>query len=185
MVLAEESREAPLHDSFDGIIGYNTYALNTRSTITTSARWPSSPRRVLGVRVGARGRGRLQPAHRHELRLPRSVQGPRLPDRAGRTRSSTTTTPKVTVVSTPSRWRLRRRSRRMSSSDLASTSSEATTRPARDGSTRGLRGGGRELARRATTTRPGRSSRSAWSLSASTGSSRRGLPREVLTRRRR
>ena len=29
LVLAEESREAPLHDSFDGVIGYNTYALNT------------------------------------------------------------------------------------------------------------------------------------------------------------
>lgn len=29
MVLAEESRETPLHDSFDGVIGYNTYALNT------------------------------------------------------------------------------------------------------------------------------------------------------------
>ncbi len=28
IVLAEESRETPLHDSFDGIIGYNTYALN-------------------------------------------------------------------------------------------------------------------------------------------------------------
>ncbi len=28
-VLAEESRETPLHDSFDGVIGYNTYALNT------------------------------------------------------------------------------------------------------------------------------------------------------------
>jgi len=29
LVLAEEAREAPLHDSFDGVIGYNTYALNT------------------------------------------------------------------------------------------------------------------------------------------------------------
>ena len=29
IVLAEESRETPLHDSFEGIIGYNTYALNT------------------------------------------------------------------------------------------------------------------------------------------------------------
>ena len=29
VVLAEESRETPLHDSFDGIIAYNTYALNT------------------------------------------------------------------------------------------------------------------------------------------------------------
>lgn len=29
MVLAEEARETPLHDSFDGVIGYNTYALNT------------------------------------------------------------------------------------------------------------------------------------------------------------
>jgi long-subunit fatty acid transport protein len=28
LVLAEESRETPLHDSFDGVIGYNTYALN-------------------------------------------------------------------------------------------------------------------------------------------------------------
>ncbi len=29
LVLAEESREVPLHDSFDGVIAYNTYALNT------------------------------------------------------------------------------------------------------------------------------------------------------------
>lgn len=29
VVLAEEARETPLHDSFDGVIGYNTYALNT------------------------------------------------------------------------------------------------------------------------------------------------------------
>ena len=29
LVLAEEARETPLHDSFDGVIGYNTYALNT------------------------------------------------------------------------------------------------------------------------------------------------------------
>jgi long-subunit fatty acid transport protein len=28
-VIAEEARETPLHDSFDGVIGYNTYALNT------------------------------------------------------------------------------------------------------------------------------------------------------------
>jgi hypothetical protein len=28
VVLAEEARETPLHDSFDGVIGYNTYALN-------------------------------------------------------------------------------------------------------------------------------------------------------------
>ena len=28
-VIAEEARETPLHDSFEGIIGYNTYALNT------------------------------------------------------------------------------------------------------------------------------------------------------------
>lgn len=28
VVLAEEAREAPMHDSFDGVIGYNTYALN-------------------------------------------------------------------------------------------------------------------------------------------------------------
>jgi long-subunit fatty acid transport protein len=28
VVLAEEAREKPLHDSFDGVIGYNTYALN-------------------------------------------------------------------------------------------------------------------------------------------------------------
>jgi hypothetical protein len=29
VVLAEESRETPLHDSFDGIIAYNTYAFNS------------------------------------------------------------------------------------------------------------------------------------------------------------
>ena len=29
VVLAEESRQTPLHDSFDGVIAYNTYALNT------------------------------------------------------------------------------------------------------------------------------------------------------------
>ena len=29
VVLAEESRETPLHDSFDGVIGYNTYAMNS------------------------------------------------------------------------------------------------------------------------------------------------------------
>ncbi|MCK4680331.1 hypothetical protein KAT82_04350, partial [bacterium] len=29
IVLAEESRETPLHDSFEGVIGYNTYALST------------------------------------------------------------------------------------------------------------------------------------------------------------
>lgn len=29
LVLAEESRETPLHDSFDGVIGYNTYAMNS------------------------------------------------------------------------------------------------------------------------------------------------------------
>ncbi len=29
IVVAEEARETPLHDSFDGVIGYNTYALNT------------------------------------------------------------------------------------------------------------------------------------------------------------
>ena len=29
VVLAEEARETPLHDSFDGVIAYNTYALNT------------------------------------------------------------------------------------------------------------------------------------------------------------
>ncbi len=29
LVLAEESRETPLHDSFEGVIGYNTYALST------------------------------------------------------------------------------------------------------------------------------------------------------------
>ena len=29
IVLAEESRQTPLHDSFDGVIAYNTYALNT------------------------------------------------------------------------------------------------------------------------------------------------------------
>ena len=29
LVLAEESRETPLHDSFDGVIAYTTYALNT------------------------------------------------------------------------------------------------------------------------------------------------------------
>jgi hypothetical protein len=29
VIVAEESREIPLHDSFDGIIGYNTYAFNT------------------------------------------------------------------------------------------------------------------------------------------------------------
>ncbi len=31
IVLAEEARETPLHDSFDGVIGYNTYALNTEA----------------------------------------------------------------------------------------------------------------------------------------------------------
>ena len=31
IVLAEESRETPLHDSFDGVIGYNTYALSTET----------------------------------------------------------------------------------------------------------------------------------------------------------
>ncbi len=29
VVVAEEARETPLHDSFDGVIAYNTYALNT------------------------------------------------------------------------------------------------------------------------------------------------------------
>jgi hypothetical protein len=29
VVLAEESRQTPLHDSFDGVIGYNTYAMNS------------------------------------------------------------------------------------------------------------------------------------------------------------
>lgn len=84
MVLAEESREAPLHDSFDGVIGYNTYALNTEVYDHYVGAVAFNPADEFSefewapvVAVGYIPR--IDMSYDYHVQ----VQGPRLPDRAG------------------------------------------------------------------------------------------------------